>query len=124
MSTKLIINFLYLFLEDGNSASDLISAMNVWVQILSTLLTIALASIGFLSYIQYRKGKESTDKLINDTEERIKKMISDYQLSKMKPPEEIKDEIRNEFKRDYDERIESIRKNIMFLTEEMFSKCK
>jgi hypothetical protein len=110
--------------SDNNNigASELISTLNVWVTILSIFLTIALAGVGFMSFVQYRQGKNITDNLISEYEKKLSDLETKYMLTGLRQPPEIVADAKREIKKEYDPFIDELRTRLQRISEDMIGK--
>lgn len=95
-----------------DSLPDILTTLNIWVTILSIFLAIALASVGIMSFVQYRQGKHITESLVLKTEAELRALEQKYHLAVLKPPHEILDDARKEVRRDYEPLIEALRSDL------------
>jgi predicted PurR-regulated permease PerM len=102
--------------------SDLLSTLNAWVTILSIFLTIALAGVGFMSFVQYRQGKTITDNLVSEYERKLADLETKYKLAGLRQPPEIVEDAKKEIRKEYDPLFDELRTRLQRIYDDSIGK--
>ena len=87
----------------------IIGTLNVWVTMLSLLVTVVIGFTAIGMIYHYRQADETRKSLVTDYEKRILDLEQRYQLAALRKPEEILEAAR----RDYEPHLREVRTLLM-----------
>jgi hypothetical protein len=76
---------------------NVISALNIWVSILSLMVTTVIGLTAFGMVYHYRQADDTRKSLVTDYEKRVLELEKRYNLSALKRPDEILGDARKEY---------------------------